>query len=208
MNHFECLMAFGLMLWRVKQSPPPPRPQTELWHQYRCPGGPDRIKVQQPPGLEEPLFQVSSSLDCSEGFQLYKALFFCSISNMCACMYVQVHRHHSQPPSRLTLHLPIWEHVEHGSSLQHESGDGCIRWTHRVIILYLSPGDTQHDGPHLLEGSWLQPANRSRKSSSPLTGGSNYSSLLQDSGYFQALGRTFSMFCLNKEKKFRQTHTR
>lgn len=37
--------------------------QTKLRHQYCCPSGPDRIKVQQPPGLEEPLFQVSWSLN-------------------------------------------------------------------------------------------------------------------------------------------------
>lgn len=45
------------------------------------------------------------------------------------CVCLQVHRHYPKPPSRLTLHLPIWEHVEHGFGLQHESGDGCIRWT-------------------------------------------------------------------------------
>lgn len=45
-------------------------------------------------------------------------------------MYLQVHRHHSKPPSWLTLHLPIWEHVEHRFCLQYESGDGCIRWKH------------------------------------------------------------------------------
>ncbi len=42
-----------------------PSQQTKLRHQYCCPGGPDRIKVQQSPGLEEPLFQVSWSLDPS-----------------------------------------------------------------------------------------------------------------------------------------------
>lgn len=49
-------------------SPPIPIPgslpssQTKLRHQYCRPSGPDRLQVQQPPGLEEPLFQVSWSV--------------------------------------------------------------------------------------------------------------------------------------------------
>lgn len=64
-------------------------------------------------------------------------------------MFLQVHRHYPKPPSWLTLHLPIWEHVEHGLGLQHESGDGCIRWTYtgsRVAdkhILYVFSGGAQ-----------------------------------------------------------------
>lgn len=42
-----------------------PPQQTKLRHQYCCPGGSDRIKVQQSPGLEEPVFQVSWCLDLS-----------------------------------------------------------------------------------------------------------------------------------------------
>ena len=106
-----------------------------------------------------------------------------SMSNVCACMYVQVHRHHPQPPSRLTLHLPLWEHVEHGSSLQHESGDGCIRWTHRETTLHLFTRDIQLQSLHLTEGSWPQPTKRCRESSHlALTGDTNYYSLLQTWG--------------------------
>jgi len=41
--------------------------QTKLRHQHRGPGGPDGVKVQQPPGLEEPLLQVSWSLGNTRG---------------------------------------------------------------------------------------------------------------------------------------------
>lgn len=58
-----------LLIYPPPFSPPPipipgslPSSQTKLRHQYCRPGGPDRLQVQQPPGLEEPFFQVSWSV--------------------------------------------------------------------------------------------------------------------------------------------------
>lgn len=70
-----------------------PSPQTKLRHQYCCPGGPDGIKVQQPPGLEESLFQVRGSpeLRNTPGSQLHEscergALSVSPMLNVCVCI--------------------------------------------------------------------------------------------------------------------------
>lgn len=74
-----------------------PSQQTKLRHQHCCTGGSDRIKVQQSPGLEEPLFQVSfrSEVSATHGcgkhhltFKLRRTVcLILKVCALCVCRY-------------------------------------------------------------------------------------------------------------------------